>query len=84
FATIISPVAGMDAKGNITLLWGQLDVTGGQILTATMSQRYVAGTGWQPAQPVAPAIAEPTGFIATPMLTVNENGVAAAMWAEGG
>jgi len=84
FTTIISPVAGMDANGNITLLWGQLDVTGGQILTATMSQRYVAGTGWQPAQPVAPAIAEPTGFIATPMLTVNENGVAAAMWAEGG
>ncbi|KWE21390.1 hypothetical protein WL74_22770 [Burkholderia cepacia] len=84
FTTIISPVAGMDAKGNITLLWGQLDVTGGKIYTATMSQRYVAGTGWQPSQPVAPAIVEPTGFIATPMLAVNENGVAAAMWAEGG
>ncbi|MEK6355945.1 MAG: hypothetical protein V4796_03470 [Burkholderia cenocepacia] len=84
FTTIISPVAGMDAKGNITLLWGQLDVTGGKLTTTTMSQRYVSGTGWQPSQPVAPAIVEPTGFIATPMLAVNENGVAAAMWAEGG
>ena len=70
-------------EGNITR-WGQLDVTGGKLYNATMSQRYVSGTGWQPAQPVAPAIVVPTGFIATPMLTVNENGVAAAMWAEGG
>ncbi|VBB17075.1 hypothetical protein [Burkholderia stabilis] len=84
FTTIISPVAGMDAKGNITLVWGQLDVTNQQLLTTTMSQRYAAGAGWQPAQPVAPEIAEPTGFIATPMLTVNENGVAAVMWAQGG
>ena len=53
FTTIISPVAGMDAKGNITLVWGQLDVTGGKLYNATMSQRYVSGTGWQPAQPVA-------------------------------
>ena len=59
-------------------------MTGGKLYNATMSQRYVSGTGWQPAQPVAPAIVVPTGFIATPMLTVNENGVAAAMWAEGG
>jgi len=84
FTTIISPAAGMDAKGNITLVWGQLDVTGGHLETTTMAQRFVAGTGWQPAAPVAPAITEPTGFIATPMLTVNDNGIAAVMWAEGG
>jgi hypothetical protein len=45
--------------------------------------RYVAGTGWQAAQAVAPEITEPSGFIATPMLTVNANGIAAVMWAEG-
>ncbi|RKU00346.1 hypothetical protein C7H84_28055 [Burkholderia sp. Nafp2/4-1b] len=84
FTTIISPVAGMDAKGNITLVWGELDVTGGKLTTTTMAQRFVAGTGWQAAVPVAPAITEPTGFIAAPMLTVNDNGIAAVMWAEGG
>lgn len=84
FTTIDTPTAGMDAKGNITLVWGQLDVTGGKLFTTTMSQRYVAGTGWQAAQAVAPAITEPSGFIATPILTVNPNGVAAVMWAEGG
>ena len=84
FTTIEFPAAGMDTKGNITLVWGQLDVTSGKISTTTMSQRYVAGTGWQAAQAVAPEITEPSGFIATPMLTVNANGVAAVMWAEGG
>jgi hypothetical protein len=84
FTTIDTPTAGMDAKGNITLVWGQLDATGGKLLTTTMSQRYVAGTGWQAAQAVAPEITEPSGFIATPVLSVNPNGVAAVMWAEGG
>ncbi|WP_230975063.1 hypothetical protein [Burkholderia stagnalis] len=73
-------VAGMDAKGNITLVWGQLDVTGGKFLTTTMSQRYVSGTGWQTAQAVAPALAETSSFIGTPLLTVNETGMAAVMW----
>ncbi|AOK54931.1 hypothetical protein WT15_12370 [Burkholderia stagnalis] len=80
FTTIISPVAGMDAKGNITLVWGQLDVTGGKFLTTTMSQRYVSGTGWQTAQAVAPALAETSSFIGAPLLTVNETGMAAVMW----
>lgn len=84
FATIDMPSAGMEAKGYIALVWGQLDVTGGKIFTTTMSQRYVAGTGWQAALAVAPEITEPSGFIATPMLTVNANGIAAVMWAEGG
>ncbi|WP_233838770.1 hypothetical protein [Paraburkholderia sp. ZP32-5] len=84
FTTIDLPSAGMDAKGNITLVWGQLDVTSGKISTTTMSQRYVVGTGWQAAQTVAPEITEPSGFIATPILSVNANGVAAVMWAEGG
>jgi hypothetical protein len=84
FTTIDTPTAGMDSKGNITLVWGQLDAGSGQLLTTTMSQRYVAGTGWQAAQAVAPEITEPSAFIATPILTVNANGIAAVMWAQGG
>ncbi|PRX21198.1 hypothetical protein B0G75_13155 [Paraburkholderia sp. BL18I3N2] len=84
FTTIDTPAAGMDAKGNITLVWGQLDVTGGKLLTTTMSQRYVAGSGWQAPLAVAPEITEPSAFIATPILSVNPNGVAAVMWAQGG
>lgn len=84
FTTIDPPTAGMDAQGNITLVWGQLDVTSGKLNTTTMSQRYVVGTGWQASQAVAPEITEPSAFIATPMLTVNANGVAAVIWAEGG
>ncbi|WGS49945.1 hypothetical protein LFL96_00055 [Paraburkholderia sp. D15] len=84
FTSIDTPTAGMDAKGNITLVWGQLDATGGKLYTTTMSQRYVAGTGWQAAQAVAPEITEAGGFIATPILSVGANGVAAVMWAQGG
>ncbi|MCM2550702.1 hypothetical protein [Burkholderia glumae] len=84
FTNIDAPTAGMDAKGNITLVWGQLDVANGKIMTTTMSQRYVAGTGWQTAKPVAPEITEASGFIAKPMLAVSENGAAGVMWAEGG
>ncbi|RQR79214.1 hypothetical protein DIE11_17650 [Burkholderia sp. Bp9012] len=84
FTNIDTPTVGMDAKGNITLVWGQLDVANGKIMTTTMSQRYVAGTGWQAAKPVAPEITEVSGFIATPILAVSENGAAGVMWAEGG
>jgi hypothetical protein len=84
FTTLDLPTAGMDAKGNITLVWGQLDVANGKIMTTTMSQRYVAGTGWQASKAVAPEITESSGFIAMPTLAVSQNGVAAVMWAEGG
>ncbi|WLE58952.1 hypothetical protein GIY62_17910 [Burkholderia plantarii] len=84
FTDIDAPTAGMDAKGNLTLVWGQMDVANGKIMTTTMSQRYMAGTGWQTAKQVAPEITEASGFIAKPMLAVSENGAAGVMWAEGG
>lgn len=84
FNTISVPVAGMDDKGNITLVWGQTDVANSKIYISTMSQRYVPLVGWQMAQAVAAPIVDPVAFVATPMLTVNGSGIAAVMWAKSG
>lgn len=76
---VFSPVAGMDANGNITLVWGETDIVSGSVHTTTMSQRYVAGAGWQGRQPVAPAIALADGGY-FPVLTVNSQGNALVAW----
>jgi len=77
--SVFAPAAGMDAKGNITLVWGEVDIDSNGAHTTTMSQRYVVGTGWQAVQPVAPFInTTDTGYY--PQLAVNDLGVAAVTW----
>ncbi len=46
FATLMSPAAGIDAQGHITLVWGQLDAANGKLMTTTMARRYSGGR-WQ-------------------------------------
>ncbi len=76
--SVFAPAAGMDAKGNITLVWGEVDIDS-KAHTTTMSERYVAGTGWQAAQPVAPFV-DTTDAGYSPQLAINDQGIAAVTW----
>ncbi|MFM0731432.1 hypothetical protein PQQ52_13185 [Paraburkholderia sediminicola] len=76
---VFAPAAGMDAKGNIMLVWGEVDIDSKGAHTTTMSQRYVAGTGWQAVLPVTPFVdTADIGYY--PQLATNDQGVAAVTW----
>nr|WKF56374.1 hypothetical protein HUO10_000830 [Paraburkholderia busanensis] len=77
--SVFAPAAGMDAKGNITLVWGEVDIDSNGAHTTTLSQRYAAGSGWQAVQPVAPFI-DTTAAGYYPQLAVNDAGIAAVTW----
>lgn len=77
---VFSPDVGMDAKGNLTLVWAELDIETTGNFAATMSQRYVAGTGWQTPQAVTTPFTEAASLTYPPVVTVNEQGIAAVMW----
>ncbi|WCM18259.1 hypothetical protein NDK50_12340 [Paraburkholderia bryophila] len=77
--SVFAPAAGMDAKGNLMLVWGEVDIDSNGPHTTTMSERYLAGSGWQTPQPVAPFIdTTDTGYY--PQLAVNDQGLAAVTW----
>jgi hypothetical protein len=77
--SVFSPAVGMDSKGNITLVWGEVDIDSAGAHTTTMSQRYAAGSGWQAGQPVAPFMnMADVGYY--PVLNVNPDGVALVAW----
>lgn len=76
---VFAPAAGMDAKGDLMLVWGEVDIDSNGAHTTTMSQRYVAGTGWQAALPVMPFVdTADNGYY--PQLAMNDQGVAAVTW----
>jgi hypothetical protein len=78
------PAVGMDAGGNITLAWGELDTdaSGGHV--SMMARRYLPGTGWQAAQAVGTTANTSSALIPTPFLAVSEQGTAALVWSTPG
>jgi hypothetical protein len=77
---VFAPVVGIDGKANVTLAWGEADFDNAGSHTTTMSQRYVPGTGWQSAQAVTAPVSDSSSVVYTPVVAVNDQGIAAVTW----